>query len=135
MSTNKKNPNYDTERIMQEFMGAMVDAFGEYDDRNGPDLIGPSLNMVSAEFGITPLKARKLLITAGVFSMALSRRVSDLSGVEMTVQQIMEELSTNAERTKLYRERKAACGEWSDAIVYAFRKFRDPFSGKAVHTE
>ena len=55
---------------MQAFMDAIADAFGSYDDRD--DDTAPGLNAVAAEFGITSLKARKLLITAGVYSTALS---------------------------------------------------------------
>ena len=59
---------------MQEFMDAIADAFGSYDDR---DDTAPGLNAVAAEFGITSLKARKLLITAGEYSTALSRQIAE----------------------------------------------------------
>ena len=84
MSRPKKKPNYNPEQVMKEFMDAMADAFGYYDDRE--DTTFPGLNAVAAEFGITALKARKLLITAGVYSTALSRQVAELhaSGVEIS---------------------------------------------------
>lgn len=47
-------------------MAAVADVFGSYDDRE--DKTFPGLKTVSAEFGMTALKARKLLITAGVHS-------------------------------------------------------------------
>lgn len=62
----KKNTNYNSDQVMQDFMAAVVDAFGSYDDRE--DTPFPGLNAVAAEFGITALKVRKLLITAGVNS-------------------------------------------------------------------
>ena len=119
---------------MQEFMAAVADAFGSYDDREGKTF--PGLNIVAAEFGITALKARKLLITAGVYSTALSRQVAELhaSGVEISrimkttglsrasvhsylpytkIPYKMAELSANAERIRLYRERKQKCEEFS----------------------
>lgn len=119
---------------MQEFMAAVADAFGSYDDRE--DTTFPGLNAVAAEFGITALKARKLLITAGVYSTALSRQVAELhaSGVEISrimkltglsrasvhsylpytkIPYKMAELSANAERIRLYRERKQKCEEFS----------------------
>lgn len=77
MSRPKKKPNYNPHQIMQEFMDAIADAFGSYDDRD--DDTAPGLNAVAAEFGITALKARKLLITAGVYSTALSRRIAELA--------------------------------------------------------
>ena len=76
MSRPKKKPNYNPHQIMQEFMDAIADAFGFYDDRD--DDTAPGLNAVAAEFGITSLKTRKLLITAGVYSTALSRRIAKL---------------------------------------------------------
>lgn len=91
---------------------------------------------MAAEFGITALKARKLLITAGVYSTALSRQIAKLQSKKMKLEQIMsttglgrasvhsylpyskipynlEELSVNAERIRMYRERKQKCAEFS----------------------
>ena len=119
---------------MQDFMVAVADAFGSYDDRE--DKTFPGLNAVAAEFGITALKARKLLITAGEYSTALSRQVAELHDGGTKVDQIMkitglsrasvhsylpyskipyklDELSANAERIRLYRERKKKCEEFS----------------------
>lgn len=71
---------------MKEFMDAVTDAFGSYDDREGKTF--PNLNIVAAEFGITALKARKLLITAGVYATALSRQVAELYADGAKVDQI-----------------------------------------------
>lgn len=136
MSRPKKKPNYNPDQVMQEFMAAVVDAFGSYDDRNQGGSAFPGLNAVAAAFGITALKARKLLITAGAYSTALSRQVAELYTDGAKVDQIMkltglnrasvhsylpytkipynlEELSANAERIRLYRERKKKCEEFS----------------------
>ena len=133
----KKKPNYNPHQIMQEVMDAIADAFGSYDDRD--DDTAPGLNAVAAEFGITALKARKLLITAGVYSTALSRRIAKLYSNGAKIEQMMKitelsrasvhsylpytkipynlaELSVNAERIRLYRERRAACMEFRDRI-------------------
>ena len=90
MPRKKKKPDYNAEKIMQEFIEAVADAFGEYDDCNKADRSNQSLNSVAAEFGITALKARKLLITAGVYSTETSRRISELKTAGNSVQQIME---------------------------------------------
>ena len=118
---------------MHDLMAAVADAFGSYDDRE--DKTFPGLNAVAAEFGITALKARKLLITAGVYSTALSRQVAELHASGVEISQIMKitglsrasvhsylpytkipyklkELSSNAERIRLYRERKKKCEEF-----------------------
>lgn len=133
----KRKPNYNSDQIMRDFTAAVADAFGSYDDRE--DTTFPGLNAVAAEFGITALKARKLLITAGVYSTALSRRVAKLYAAGMNLEQIMEltglsrasvhsylpytkipynleKLSVNAERIRLYRERKQKCVEFSTKL-------------------
>lgn len=74
-------------------------------------------------------------VTAGVYSTALSRTVQEMSGAGMNIEQIMssiglsrasvhsylpykkipynmDELSINAERIRLYRERKRRCAEF-----------------------
>ena len=130
----KKKPDYDAVQIMKDFIDTVAEAFGTYDDRT--DSRDPGLNAVAAEFGITALKARKLLITAGVYSTALSRQVAELNAGGTKVDQIMKitglsrasvhsylpytkipykmaELSANAERIRLYRERKQKCEEFS----------------------
>ena len=137
MSRSKKKPNYNPDHVMQEFMAAVADAFGSYDDRE--DTTFPGLNAVAAEFGITALKARKLLITAGVYSTALSRQVMELHDGGTKIDQIMkltglsrasvhsylpytkipyklDDLSANAERIRLYRERKKKCAEFSSKL-------------------
>lgn len=137
MARPKKKPNYNPDQIMQDFMIVVADAFGAYDDRE--DTAPPGLNAVAAEFGITALKARKLLITAGVYSTALSRQIAELQSKKMKMEQIMsatrlsrasvhsylpytkipynlEELSVNAERIRLYRERKRKCAEFSTKL-------------------
>ena len=73
---------------MQEFMDAIADAFGFYDDRD--DDTAPGLNAVAAEFGITSLKTRKLLITAGVYSTSLSRQIAELAAGGYKIEQIAD---------------------------------------------
>ena len=137
MSRPKKKPNYNPDQVMQEFMAAVADAFGSYDDRE--DKTFPGLNAVAAEFEITALKARKLLITSGVYSTALSRQITELHVGGAEISRIMkltglsrasvhsylpytkipyklDELSANAERIRLYRERKQKCTEFCSKL-------------------
>lgn len=140
MSRKQKKPDYNSEKIMQEYMDALADAFGApYDDREVSEHDHVSLNDVAAEFGITAMKARKLLITAGAYSTEMSRKIQYLYANGKKIPEIqsivglsrasvhsylpyskgsynMTELSTNAERTKLYRERKAALGRVQDMV-------------------
>lgn len=146
MSRPKKKPNYNPEQIMKDFMITVADAFGSYDDRKDAD--PPGLNAVAAEFGITALKARKLLITAGVYSTALSRKVAELYTAGVDIGQIMsatglsrasvqsylpytkipyklDELSANAERIRLYRVREQKCAEFSVKLSMARQSARE----------
>ena len=130
----KRNQTMMRSKSCRDYMDAIVEAFGSYDDRVGVEP-KQSLNMVAAEFEITALKARKLLITAGVYSTTLSRQVAELKAAGADIDQIMvatglsrasvhsylpytklpynmAELSANAERVKMYRERKRRCAEF-----------------------
>lgn len=73
-------PNYNSEAIMNEFIEALTEYFNiSYDDREPVRLTGtPTLNSAAEEFGITALKARKLLITANYYSTATSRLIAEL---------------------------------------------------------
>ena len=140
MSRQQKKPDYNSAKIMQDYMDALVDAYGiPYDDRMLVEEEHTSLNEVAAEFGITAMKARKLLITAGVYSTGLSRKIQSLYSSGRSISEIqsimglsrssihsylpyskgaydLKELSTNAERTKLYRQRKEVVKELQDAL-------------------
>ena len=140
MSRQRKKPDYNGAKIMQDYMDALVDAYEvPYDDRMLAEEEHISLNEVAAEFGITAMKARKLLITAGVHSTELSREIQSLYSSGRSISEIqsimglrrssihsylpyskgvydLKELSTNAERTKLYRQRKAVVKELQDAL-------------------
>lgn len=128
----KKKPTYNEEMIMQELLSAISDAYltgGRGKGTSSASCI--SLRQVANEFDITLMKARKLLITAGVYHTEISDEVNELRAEGKTIEQIMErtglkrssvhsylpytksiynlkELSLYAERCRLYRERKKA---------------------------
>ena len=77
---------------MQELLTAVCDYYGDpVDDRKEEDAEHVSLHDVADEFDITVMKARKLLITGGLYSTAISRRVQELHAQGLTVAQITEE--------------------------------------------
>ena len=87
----KRKPNYNGSTTMQELLTAVCDYYGDpVDDRQSEDPDHVSLHDVAAEFNITVMKARKLLITAGLYSTSLSRRVQELHAQGLTVAQITE---------------------------------------------
>lgn len=115
----KKKPDYDAKQQLDAFLEELTAAYREAN----------SLRRLAAELGITPLKLRKLLITAGAFSSEISEEVCRLCEEGKSVPEIMDitglsrasvhsylpyikgmynatELSTNAERCRTYRERQ-----------------------------
>ena len=105
---------------------------------------------VAEALQITPIKVRKMLITAGYYSTAMSRKVQALQDEGYSIQEIMEETglgkaSVNgylpytkgaykldsptlyAEQGRLFRTRKAACEslrehmEAEDAEIYLWK--------------
>ena len=126
----KRKPNYNPTSTMQELLTAVCEFYGDpVDDRKDEDPDHVSLHGVADEFDITVMKARKLLITGGLYSTSLGRKVQELHDQGLTVAQITEQtglkrasinsylpynhiiynlpdISIKAERQKQYRVRK-----------------------------
>lgn len=130
MARLKKKPNYNPDTIMHELINEVSKLYIELGDN-------ASIRQITNEFGMTPSKIRKLLITAGVFSSDVCDQVLELSRSGKSVPEIQritglsrasvhsylpyskiiynaEEMSVNAERIRLYRDRKET--------IYNFRK-------------
>ena len=79
MPAHKRKPNYNADSSMQELLTAVCDYYGDpVDDRQSEDPDHISLHDVANRFDITVMKARKLLITGGLYSTSLSRKVQEL---------------------------------------------------------
>ena len=88
----KKKPDYDRDKEIEAFQARAVELFGEpYDDRIERSEDAPSIRDVAAAMDTTPLRVRKMLVTAGVYSTRLSREVQKLYEEGYTIQQIMDE--------------------------------------------
>lgn len=73
----------------QEYLSCVADCFGEpYDDRDLRSGDEPSLRSVCEEFNISIPKARKLLITVGVYSTEQSRQVAELYAQGKSISEI-----------------------------------------------
>ena len=128
MSRPKKKPEYDPQKSMEELMKEVSKAYGSFDDRENISH-DPSLNELAVLYGLNVLKVRKLLITAGVYSTVMSRKVAHLTAEGLPSERIAEEtglsrasvnsympyrgvaykmpmVSVDADRSKLYRKRK-----------------------------
>lgn len=129
MSRPKKKPNYNAENIMNELLSDVVEYYA-----SSPKI---SLRDVATEFDITLLKARKLLITAGAYATETSAEVQQLREDGKTIPEIMnltglsrasvhsylpykkgiynaKETSLDADRCRIYRQRKAAVERLKD---------------------
>ena len=129
----KKKPGYCREEQIELLIDEAVSLFGEpYDDRDDRPEDAPTIEYVADALGITPVKVRKLLITADYFSSAISRKVQALHRNGMSVSDIMVETGLRqasvysylpymkgvyklkeptlyAKQTRLFRRRKKAC--------------------------
>ena len=126
----KRKPNYNGTTTMQELLTAVCEYYGDLvDDRKEEDQDHVSLHDVAEKFNITVMKARKLLITGGLYSTATSRNVQELLAEGKTGKEVQEitglgrssvnsyipyaniiynlhDISIKAERQKQYRVRK-----------------------------
>lgn len=123
MARPRKKPGYDAEKVRNDFFQEVTKCYKESSK--------VSLRDVAAEFDITLLKVRKVLITAGAYATDISDQVQELKVQGKTISEIMEitglsrasvhsylpykkgiynakEASLDAERCKKYRQRKSA---------------------------
>ncbi|SFG27367.1 hypothetical protein [Oribacterium sp. WCC10] len=121
MAKPKKRPHYDPDKIMKSLLDAVSESYEETGE----------LKQTAAEFDMSPLKIRKLLITSGAYSNEISKVVNDLRVGGKSIAEIQaltglkkssvngylpytksiykaEELSMNAERINVYRRRQQA---------------------------
>lgn len=146
MPQKKKNPDYDPEKILNELMEIMSELY--VDNKNGGNR---SINRIANEFGISRIKVRKLLITAGVYQSDTCDWINQLYSKGKSIQEIqeithmsysavqsylpyektvynMEEASTNAERIKIYRERQQA----RKRVIESFQEEMDHVQREAI---
>jgi len=135
MSRPKIQPDYNAEKVVKELINAVVESYEETGE----------LKITANEFNMSPLKIRKMLITAGVYHSEVSDEINELYSQGKSVSQIMEitglkkssingylpyskviykpeKISLNAARIKVYRERKEIVDmlqkEMNDSILW-----------------
>lgn len=82
----RKKTNYDGSKILNDYMEIIAK---EYSDsiKQGADS-NKSFRAIAAEYNISRIKLRKLLITAGVYHSDISDRVNELFSAGKTVEEI-----------------------------------------------
>ena len=114
--------------FFKEYISCVADSFGQpYDDRIPRADKEPSLREVCGEFHISIPKARKLLITANVYSTELSRRIMELSAMGMDLEEIMERTGLSRSSVGSYLPYKKFSYNMEDTSRYAedSRKYRE----------
>ena len=87
----KKKPDYDKQKVNKELIEKAVKLFEEpYDDRVPRSDAAPTLFSVAKEMSTTTIRARKMLVTAGVYTTEASRRVQGLAEAGCDITEIMK---------------------------------------------
>lgn len=154
-----KHPDYDAAEVLTDLIEAVTDSYNSHED----DVPNKPIKRVAEEFSITPLKVRKLLITGGAYKTPISEAVLVLFREGKTIARIQEvtglsrasvhsylpyskgvykasEISTDAERVRLYRIRRAALKDlssdtlWQAVTLYAGFPFHTAKGLKFAYT-
>lgn len=97
----KLKPDYDRTSEIDELISTAVDLFTiPYDDREPRDEDAPTLISVAEEMEITPVKARRLLISGGVYSTELSRRIQKFKSEGASIEEIVS--ATGVKQASVY---------------------------------
>ena len=142
----RKNPSYDRNKVNNELLKRVVNLFEEpFDDRVERSDKAPTIREVAMALETSPLRIRKILITAEYYSTETSRRVRTLHEEGYSTKQIMDktglraasvnsylpymkgaynlpELSLNSERRRMYVRRSHACKKLVDSLGTADQK-------------
>lgn len=119
----KKKPDYDAERETKELIEAISEYFGApFDDREIADNDHVSLRSTAEHFNITIMKARKLLITADLYSTSISRNVQSLLMQGKSVPEIMKETGLGRSSVHSYIPYQKVIYNMADSSLEAERQ-------------
>ncbi|MCR5147352.1 MAG: hypothetical protein K6C35_00100 [Eubacterium sp.] len=121
MGRKRKKPDFDQQADIKDLVTEVAEYYGT----------SVSIREVADHFGITLLKARKILITAGVYSTMLSRRVQEMTDEGKTVAEIMRELDLSRASVSSYLPYKRVIYKMPTLSVGADRKKMQRFRQKS----
>lgn len=123
----KKKPDYDKDSKIQEQLEMAVSLFSEpLDDRKKRSENAPTIASVAQVMNTTPIRVKKMLITAGYYSTAISREVQKLHNEGRTMQEIMKETGLKEASIYCYLPYSKGVYNLNDPTLYAEqgRRFR-----------
>ena len=139
MARPKKKPEYNSEKVSQQVIEAITDAYLNPSQGTADEDGKMYINLLAEEFSMSRIKVRKLLITSGAYETPISRQVGELYKRGKTIKEIqtitglsaasisgylpyqktiykLEESTLVAERLRKYRSRKAAVIQLASAL-------------------
>jgi len=129
MGRAKKKPEYDQNRIMEQFQNCIVEAYTS----GIADGTGISLRQVSEEFCITLMKTRKILITAGIYHTENSEQINSMRKRGMNIPEIMK--ATGFAKLLDYHwelSKKVDAGSSNTLIEQIFSSIEEMIDGRLV---
>lgn len=124
MGRPKKRPEYNKDILQDDFMKMVTEAYLNpakgTEDANGH----MCLNLLGEEFGMTPIKIRKILVTAGVYETPISRQVKELYEEGKTVSEICKLMNLSAASVNGYLPYKKAIYNMKEKSLLAERLIR-----------
>lgn len=136
----KKKPDYDREQNINDLLEQAKSLFEiGYDDRIERPPDAPSITYVAEEMKTSRMRVRKLLVTAGYYSTAMSRKIQELSERGRSIEEIIREVglgrsavhsmlpykkgvyklvdpTLNAEQCQQFQRRKKACHKLNEHL-------------------
>ena len=124
MGRPKKKPEYNKDIIQDDFMNMVVDAY-LHPAKGTEDADGHMfLNLLAEEFGMTPIKIRKILVTAGVYETPISRQVNELYEAGKSVAEICKIMNLSVASVNGYLPYKKAIYKMEERSLLAERLVR-----------
>lgn len=126
MARPKKRPEYNKDAVQDEFIRMISHAYLNppkgTEDSNGH----MSMKILADEFQITPIKVRKILVTAGVYETETSRQVNELYNEGKPVSDICKIMNLSVASVNGYLPYKKAIYSMTEKSLLAERleKFR-----------
>ena len=151
-----KKPGYDSKAVQGKlvekvcsFFGRVYDDFEEerhlalrghrpLDQKWEEIMMGdPTINETAEEFGVTPMKVRKLLITGGCYDTEMYREVKALRERGMTVERIAEKMEKTPGTIRSYLPYERVIYNLEERSVNADRlqRFKQRWGGYKKRTE